>query len=90
MSRSSDSFIDRNGMIDEQALTAVLIRSGKIPQNEIKIIVHNLVELVKSGYLRKEKISIIVHNITDDTKFRANFIKNPKKAIESANPQPSP
>ncbi|NHJ84360.1 MAG: hypothetical protein FK734_02800 [Asgard group archaeon] len=90
MSRSSENYIGRDGMLDEQALTSALIRTGKIPQGEIKIVVHNLVELVKSGTLKKDRVSIIVHNIVNDVKFRANFIKNPKKAIESANPQPSP
>ncbi|NHJ83984.1 MAG: hypothetical protein FK734_00895 [Asgard group archaeon] len=90
MSRSSETFTGRDGKIDEQALSASLKRSGKIPQNEISIIVHNLVEVVNSGFLKKDRISIIVHNIINDTKFRTNFIKNPKKAIESANPQPSP
>ncbi|MBN1329757.1 MAG: hypothetical protein JXA54_09815 [Candidatus Heimdallarchaeota archaeon] len=90
MSRSSDTFTGKDGKIDEQTLTAMLKRSGKIPQNEISIVVHNLIEAVNLGFLRKDQISIVVHNIINDAKFRASFIKNPKKAIEEANPQPSP
>jgi len=90
MSRSTDTYIGRDGKIDEQALTAYFTRAGKIPQGEIKIVVHNLITLVNSGFLKKDRVSIIVHNIVNDAKFRAKFIKDPKKAIEEANPQPSP
>ena len=46
------------------------LQTARIPENEISIIVHNLVELEKAGYSKDDLISIIVHNIVKDINFK--------------------
>jgi len=66
-----------------------LKRAG-LNQGQIDIVVHNLTELVNARKITTNTVGIIIHNIINDQKFRANFFKDPRKAIMEANPQPSP
>ena len=69
-----------------------LLKQGRIPENEISIIVHNLDKLEKAGVSKSDLIGIIVHNIVKDVSFKDKFLRDPKAATKSVgiNPVPTP
>jgi hypothetical protein len=68
------------------------LKKGRVPENEISIIVHNLVDLEKAGVKKGDLIGIIVHNIVKDSSFKRKFMNDPKGAcrLVGINPVPTP
>lgn len=60
-----------------------------IPIEDIKIIVRNMESVVKAGVSLKD-LETIAQNIIKDSKFRANFLKDPMSAVSRVGAAPTP
>jgi hypothetical protein len=68
------------------------LKKVKLPEDERKIIIHNLTNLEKQGFSKNDLVSIIIRNIVSDAGFKQLFMKDPLAAVKKVgiNPVPTP